>query len=164
LPPELVEQIQGLPMYVEEHLHGWPMPWLLRASGYGTAPLYDATGSKAQALRWPNGSSTQYSRSWLDPVAWPWSADRWKVAPVGLALNLLVAGAIVAGVMTASEVWVRRGGPFRFELLDRGVVATLVVAVLAGWKIDRQAARREAEIVERFHETQTRVNHVTTNY
>ncbi len=165
LTSELEQTILSLPINVNEYQHGWPTPWLRRAIGHGNAPIYGPAGPYQPQGRWPDEASTQYVLDWQEPDAWPFTADRWKVAPLGFAVNLLVAVIIAAAMMTATEVWLRRrGGPFRFKLLDIGIATTLIVAGLALWKFDRQAVQREAEIMERFHATQTRSNKVETGY
>ncbi|MGI9455600.1 MAG: hypothetical protein ACR2NU_03515, partial [Aeoliella sp.] len=128
------------PDFVLEYDHGWPTPWLRRALGYGEDPwrLSTQTGS-VPALK-----IADYPIAWSAPMAWPLSADAWKIHTVGLLVNLLV-GALLIGIPTACcEWWLRsRGGLWRFRLIDVLAVMTLVGTGFGFWRWDQSEMERE---------------------
>ncbi len=119
--------------------HGWPRPYLARFLVYQSSP----TGAASREISAPLiqyqspfrswGGRRNLGVSWSNYDNWPLSADDWMLDPWSLALDVLVALAIVGVVGAATERWVRRrDGLLRFRLVDMlGAVA--VAGVLLGW-------------------------------
>src|SRR5690606_36548942 len=105
---EIDAQFNRLPEVVYGYDHGWPIPWLHREGA-----------SEWSAPESSHGYLLGHWVNWSDPDYWPYLADAWQIAPLGLILNLFVAATVVAFPMLATETWLRRRGGFaRFKTVD----------------------------------------------
>lgn len=159
LPPPAADD---LPDLVEEYLHGWPTPWLRRAVGYS-----DYRSASTSPSKWPVVSNAcgatsidppwrinGHRISWSAPQAWPLAGNAWRFDVVGLLLNLLVASLVVTLPMAAIEFWLRRrGGLWRFRMIDLIVGFTLVAAGFGFWRWDQAMLQREREICRKAYGT-----------
>ncbi len=142
----------NLPDKVVEYTHGWPCPWLQRAFGYhwimwehaDSAAEYRDLHSGTQLVETPDDPK---AISWMARQVWPGTAHASKLSWLGLLLNLLVSACVVAAPMVATEVWLRRrGGLWRFRIVDFLVAATAIGGLVGLWRWDQAAVKREHEI------------------
>ncbi len=148
-PPDFDADINQLynrlPEEVWAYQHGWPTPWVHRELGFGAGPWRPSWRSMVLLHEIP--TSLRFSR-------WPITADAWRVAPLGLAVNLLVALGVIAIPMLATETWLRRrGGLGRFKIIDYLVVVAVVAAGFGFWRWDQAAAEKERRIAQRIEHT-----------
>jgi hypothetical protein len=75
-------------------------------------------------------------RDWKYEASSPWSVTTnvYRFSLWILAVDLLIALAIISAIVAGCERWIRRRGRFRFSLFDMGVVATVVCGALGWWQ------------------------------
>jgi hypothetical protein len=111
--------------------HGWPLEYLRRPFEQSTYLI----GNEGLPV------------AWTSFAAWPQSGKHYYFNLSRLALDLLVGLAITAIAVAACEFWRRRRGGFRVSILDFGVLATILCAILGCRQLHVHAGEREREMV-----------------
>ncbi len=118
---------------VKLYEHGWPRPYLVRALVWKQTPSGQPHRQDSEPLvqvpsyfrHW--GGSMYHSASWSHYDSWPFSADGWLLRPGWLAIDLMLAAAIVALIAGLTEWRIRRRqGLFRFRMTDLLGAVTLI--------------------------------------
>src|SRR5690606_5557111 len=88
-------------------------------------------------------------RYWTKSANWPLRSDAWQIHFGNFAINLAALALVVAMAMWGAERWVRkRGGMFRFRLIDYLAVIAAVACALGWLKYHEAAGRTERAIVD----------------
>ncbi len=120
--------------------HGWPRPFLVRS--IPTKPELEPYP--------PIPREEQLSRvSWTRASNWPLQATAWRIHPGNLLLCIGVWVGVVCGAGAVTEWWVRRrGGLWRFRLIDLLALATVVALVVGWWSHHKHVKQLENNIIE----------------
>lgn len=118
---------------VKMYEHGWPRPYLVRALVWKQTPTGEQHRQDSEPLvqvrsyftHW--GGSSYHSASWSHYDSWPFSADAWMLRSRSLAIDLLVALALIALVAGATQWRIKsRKGLLRFGMADLLGAITLI--------------------------------------
>ncbi len=139
------------PDYALEYEHGWPCTWLRRGLAYREVETFPYGVGVYRNLRDGTVIETHTlftSRcSWAEWRAWPLSSHASRFTALGLLVNLCVAMCVVALPMVATEVWLRRrGGFWRFKIIDFLVIVLLFACGFGFYKWDRNQVAREHDL------------------
>lgn len=122
------------PLQVEEFIHGWPLTYCRRSSGYGGKGwTRKRNGPPAVipvdgAFGWVDGCP------WNLRAAWTFDSNESRWSPVAMVADFVLAVGGVAVAVLAVQTWIRRrGGRVRLRIIDL-LALTTVVAVVAGWR------------------------------
>lgn len=116
--------------------HGWPAPAFVRAT-----PI-DLSLSFFNPI-----PSAPPKPAWADSDNWPLRADIWRMHWGNLLLDIAVFVLIVVGTGVLIEVWLRRrGGLFRFQLIDVLAALTAACLLLGWWQWHARIAQEEVRV------------------
>lgn len=140
--------------------HGWPWTFLRRAIGYSAngghlywPSLPQAAGQASQLFaERPLGGRTVggFEVSWTAPITWELShSDLSEFDGGALIADILVAVVAVLVITLGCNRWIRRrGGAWRWRIIDFAAVMALTAFCLGYWKWHLDLNRRDAALVQ----------------
>lgn len=135
-----LEQNPGYQGAFFEWFHGWPLTYLHRGAAVDLVP----NTVEPENLRF-NGWPLSWSTRW----AWRFDGEIRRFYPLALLCNVLVTTLVIVCVAGAVECFRRRrGGWFRFRVIDALAVVLVACAMLTWWTSWKRGQLAEADNVK----------------